>query len=88
MKGVEHGTTRITLQERAESGRQRKGKQAAKQQGQEQQQKDPRENNEMIPHVGRPLDGSQYLDVVEEQAWADRRPSPEEEKRRHTALDK
>ncbi|MDB5798322.1 MAG: hypothetical protein JWP36_2224 [Paucimonas sp.] len=36
-----------------------------------------------VPHVGRPLDGSEYLDVVEEQAYADRPPSPEERKRQH-----
>lgn len=29
--------------------------------------------------VGRPVDGSQYIDVVEEQEYADRRPSPEEQ---------
>lgn len=29
--------------------------------------------------VGKPVDGSQYIDVVEEQEYADRRPSPEEQ---------
>lgn len=32
--------------------------------------------------VGKPLDGSQYVDVIEEQEYADRRPSPEEQKPR------
>lgn len=30
--------------------------------------------------VGKPLDGSQYIDVIEEQEYADRRPTPEEQK--------
>jgi hypothetical protein len=34
------------------------------------------------PYVGRPLDGSQYLEVVEEQEYADRRPSQEEQQPR------
>lgn len=38
---------------------------------------------EGIPHVGRPLDGSEYLDVVEEQKYADKPPSPEERRRQH-----
>lgn len=33
-----------------------------------------------------PIDGSQYLDVVEEQEYADRRPSPEEQKPRFSYL--
>lgn len=41
---------------------------------------------EVIPHVGRPLDGSQYQHVVDEQAWAEKRPTPEEQ-RRQTQLD-
>lgn len=36
-----------------------------------------------VPHVGRPLDGSEYLDVVEEQQYADKPPSPEERRRQH-----
>ncbi len=32
------------------------------------------------PYAGKPLDGSQYIDVVEEQEYADRRPTPEEQK--------
>ncbi len=36
-----------------------------------------------VPHVGRPLDGSEYLDVVEEQKYADKPPSPEERRRQH-----
>lgn len=38
------------------------------------------------PYVGRPLDGSQYLDVVEEQEYADRRPSAEEQRPRFSYL--
>ncbi len=38
--------------------------------------------------AGKPLDGSQYLDVVEEQAYADRRPTPEEQKPRFSFLNK
>ncbi|HJV88532.1 MAG TPA: hypothetical protein VJ698_23910 [Noviherbaspirillum sp.] len=34
------------------------------------------------PYAGKPLDGSQYLDVIEEQEYADRRPTPEEQKPR------
>ena len=37
-------------------------------------------------YVGRPLDGSQYIDVIEEQEYADRRASPEEEKPRFSYL--
>lgn len=33
-------------------------------------------------YVGKPLDGSQYVDVIEEQEYADRRPSPEEQRPR------
>jgi hypothetical protein len=36
-----------------------------------------------VAHVGRPLDGSEYLDVVEEQNYADKPPSPEERRRQH-----
>lgn len=36
-----------------------------------------------LPHVGRPLDGSEYLDVVEEQQYADKPPTPEERRRQH-----
>ena len=30
---------------------------------------------EVIPHVGRPLDGSEYLDVVEEQTYSGKLPA-------------
>lgn len=45
-------------------------------------------NNQTIgsPFAGRPLDGSQYLDVVEEQEYADRRPTPEEQRPRYSYL--
>jgi hypothetical protein len=35
-----------------------------------------------VPYVGRPLDGSQYHDVIEEQIYADQRPGVEEQKPR------
>lgn len=40
-----------------------------------------------MPFAGKPLDGSQYHDVIEEQEYADRRPSPEEQTPRHSYLD-
>jgi hypothetical protein len=40
------------------------------------------------PYVGRPLDGSQYVDVVEEQEYADRPPSREEQQPRYSYLKK
>lgn len=30
---------------------------------------------DVVPHVGRPLDGSEYLDVVEEQVYSGRLPA-------------
>jgi len=42
---------------------------------------------EVIPHVGHPLDGSQYQDVVDEQLWAEKPPTPEEQKQRQTKFD-
>lgn len=36
--------------------------------------------------AGKPLDGSQYVDVIEEQEYADRRPSAEEQKPRFSYL--
>jgi len=38
------------------------------------------------PFAGRPLDGSQYIDVIEEQEYADRRPTPDEQKPRFSYL--
>ncbi|MEC4723669.1 hypothetical protein RY831_31590 [Noviherbaspirillum sp. CPCC 100848] len=38
------------------------------------------------PYVGRPLDGSQYIDVVEEQEYADRPPTREEQQPRYSYL--
>lgn len=49
-------------------------------------QQDPTALRPAGPYVGRPLDGSQYLDVVEEQEYADRRPTAEEQRPRRTAL--
>lgn len=40
------------------------------------------------PFAGKPLDGSQYHDVIEEQQYAEKRPSPEEEKPRYSYLNK
>lgn len=34
--------------------------------------------------AGKPLDGSQYVDVIEEQEYADQRPSAEEQKPRYS----
>ncbi len=36
--------------------------------------------------VGKPLDGSQYIDVIEEQEYAEQRPTPEEQKPRFSYL--
>jgi len=36
------------------------------------------------PFAGRPMDGSQYIDVIEEQEYADRRPTPEEQRPRYS----
>lgn len=41
-----------------------------------------------MPYVGKPLDGSQYHDVIEEQEYADQRPSQEEQKPRFSYLNK
>lgn len=38
------------------------------------------------PFAGHPLDGSQYMDVVEEQEYADRRPTAEEQRPRFSYL--
>ncbi|WP_420475349.1 hypothetical protein [Noviherbaspirillum sp. ST9] len=43
-------------------------------------------NTPASPFAGRPLDGSQYIDVVEEQEYADRRATPEEERPRFSYL--
>lgn len=34
------------------------------------------------PYAGKPLDGSQYHDVIDEQQYADQRPTPEEQQPR------
>lgn len=39
-----------------------------------------------MPFAGKPLDGSQYHDVIEEQEYAERRPSPEEQAPRYSYL--
>lgn len=36
--------------------------------------------------ICKPIDGSQYLEVIEEQEYADRRPTPEEQKPRFSYL--
>ncbi|MGV3742238.1 MAG: hypothetical protein ACO1NO_08005 [Burkholderiaceae bacterium] len=41
------------------------------------------EMNEPVPHVGQPLDGRHYLDVLEEQAHADAKPDLDGENPRH-----
>lgn len=35
-----------------------------------------------VPYAGKPLDGSQYHDVIEEQIYSEQRPRPEEEQPR------
>ena len=40
------------------------------------------------PFAGRPLDGSQYVEVIEEQEYADQRPSAEEQKPRYSYMKK
>lgn len=42
---------------------------------------------EVVPHVGQPLDGSQYQEVVDEQLWAEKPPTQEEQRRRQTKFD-
>jgi hypothetical protein len=41
------------------------------------------EMNEPAPHVGQPLDGRHYLDVLEEQEHAECKPQPDGENPRH-----
>ena len=48
--------------------------------------KEAARNVPLSPFAGRPLDGSQYLDVVEEQEYADRRPSAEEQRPRYSYM--
>lgn len=38
------------------------------------------------PYVGKPLDGSQYHDVIEEQEYAEQRPTAEEQRPRYSYL--
>ncbi|RZI39949.1 hypothetical protein EGT07_25975 [Herbaspirillum sp. HC18] len=38
------------------------------------------------PYAGKPLDGSQYVDVVEEQEYADQRPTAEEQRPRFSYM--
>ena len=38
------------------------------------------------PFAGKPIDGGQYFDVVEEQEYADRRPTQEEQRPRFSYL--
>lgn len=49
------------------------GKKAAKRQ-------ELRQPDETIPHVGHPLDGSQYHNIIEEQVYSEQRPGPSENK--------
>jgi hypothetical protein len=41
------------------------------------------ELNEPAPHIGQPLDGRHYLDVLEEQEHAECKPQPDGENPRH-----
>jgi hypothetical protein len=45
------------------------------------------ELNEPIPHVGQPLDGRHYIDVLEEQAHADAKPDLDGENPRHPDME-
>lgn len=38
---------------------------------------------ETLPHVGKPLDGSQYLNIIEEQIYSELPPTPEEQQPIH-----
>jgi hypothetical protein len=49
-------------------------------------QRDPRKP--VTGYAGKPLDGSQYLDIIEEQKYAEQRPTPEEQKPRRAYRDK
>ena len=49
-------------------------------------QKVATQNIPVSPFAGSPLDGSQYLDVIEEQEYADRRPSAEEQRPRYSYM--
>lgn len=47
----------------------------------------PPENQPLASgYAGKPLDGSQYIDVIEEQEYADRRPSADEQKPRFSYM--
>lgn len=45
------------------------------------------EMNEPIPHIGQPLDGRHYLDVLEEQTHAEQKPDLDGENPRHPDMD-
>lgn len=47
----------------------------------------PNRQNPPVPHVGKPLDGSQYLDVLEEQLHANQAPQPEGQNPLHPEID-
>ena len=38
---------------------------------------------ETLPHVGKPLDGSQYRNIIEEQIYSELPPTPEEQQPLH-----
>lgn len=56
--------------------------------GRNQKQPAPQQplNKPPQPFAGKPLDGSQYHDVIEEQEYAERRPSQEEQMPRYSYL--
>ncbi|OWW21243.1 hypothetical protein [Noviherbaspirillum denitrificans] len=45
-----------------------------------------RQNIPASPFAGKPMDGSQYIDVIEEQEYADRRPSEDENRPRYSYM--
>jgi hypothetical protein len=49
-----------------------------------QDSKPPHQTELPTPFAGKPLDGSQYLDVIEEQKYSEQRPEPERRGRRAT----
>lgn len=47
--------------------------------------RESQKNAATAPYAGKPLDGSQYHDVVEEQVYAEQRPTPEEQRPRRSS---
>lgn len=79
------------LRDASEAARQREERELAREEREQSgtsEKRAPAERpQEVVPHVGHPLDGSQYQDVVDEQLWAEKPPTPEEQRRRQTKFD-